>query len=52
VKRATITADGNGTGPGLCTYDRDSVSGVMIDIATSDSAGNVELSLRATGFHP
>lgn len=52
VKRATITADGNGVGPGLCTYDRDSATGVLMDIVTVDAAGNTELSLRATGFHP
>jgi hypothetical protein len=50
VKRAVITADGNGIGPGLCTYDKDSSTGVLIDIVTV-AGENVEFSLRATGVH-
>jgi hypothetical protein len=50
VKRAVITADGNGIGPGLCTYDKDSSTGVLLDIVTVNGA-NVEFSLRATGLH-
>ena len=51
VRRAVITADGNSIGPGLCTYDKDSTTGVLLDIVTQDGA-NVEFSLRATGIHP
>ncbi|MBT8143755.1 MAG: glycoside hydrolase [Gammaproteobacteria bacterium] len=53
VRRAVITADGNGLGPGLCTYDPTSNSGVMLVITTvADSPLDIEFSLRATGIHP
>lgn len=52
VRRATITADGNGLGPGLCTYDPDSNTGVMLVITTfRENPLDVEFSLRATGVH-
>jgi hypothetical protein len=51
VRRAVITGDGNGIGPGLCTYDRDSSTGVLIDL-TSVGSGTIDFSLRATGIHP
>jgi len=53
LARNIITADGNGLGPGLCTYDAASDSGVMLVIVTVSQNGNdVEFSLRATGVHP
>ena len=55
IPRAIITADGNSLGPGLCTYDAESDSGVLLVITTVTGSGNaldVEFSLRATGVHP
>ncbi len=55
IPRAIITADGNSLGPGLCTYDAESDSGVLLVITTvtgSGAATDVEFSLRATGVHP
>jgi len=53
VPRAVITADGNGLGPGLCSYDADSDTGVLLVISTITQGGtDVEFSLRATGVHP
>ncbi len=51
--RTIITADGNGLGPGLCTYDANSETGVLLVITSFDQNSNdVEFSLRATGVHP
>ena len=55
VPRAIITADGNSLGPGLCTYDANSDTGVLLVITTvtgSGAATDVEFSLHATGVHP
>jgi len=53
VTRAVITADGNGLGPGLCTYDANSDTGVLLVITTfQDNPFDAEFSLRATGIHP
>jgi hypothetical protein len=55
IPRAIITADGNSLGPGLCTYDAESDSGVLLVITTVTGCGSaldVEFSLRATGVHP
>ncbi len=53
VARTVISADGNGLGPGLCTYDANSESGVMLVITTVTNNGtDIEFSLRATGIHP
>ena len=53
LARNIITADGNGLGPGLCTYDAASESGVMLVIVNvSQNGTDVEFSLRATGVHP
>ena len=55
VARAIITADGNGLGPGLCTYDAASDSGVMLVITSFDlmsTPPDISFSLRATGIHP
>ena len=53
VRRATITSDGNGLGPGLCTYDPNSNTGVMLVITTvQEQPLDIEFSLRATGMHP
>lgn len=52
IPRAIITADGNGLGPGLCTYDPNSSTGVLLVIVrTSPDGQDVEFSLRATGIH-
>jgi hypothetical protein len=53
IRRATLTSDGNGLGPGLCAYDPDSNTGVMLVITTvTEQPLDVEFSLRATGVHP
>jgi len=55
IPRAIITADGNGLGPGLCTYDANSDTGVLLVITTVTGSGastDIEFSLRATGVHP
>lgn len=53
VPRTVITAEGNGLGPGLCTYDANSDTGVMLVITTVTNNGtDIEFSLRATGVHP
>lgn len=53
VPRAVITADGNGLGPGLCSYDANSDTGILLVITTVTQNGtDVEFSLRATGIHP
>lgn len=53
--RAVLTADGNGLGPGLCTYDAASETGVLLVITRFDLASDppdLLFSLRRTGFHP
>ena len=55
IPRAIISADGNSLGPGLCTYDANSETGVLLVITTvtgSGSTTDVEFSLHATGIHP
>lgn len=55
VPRAIITADGNSLGPGLCTYDANSETGVLLVITTVTGSGattDIEFSLHATGVHP
>lgn len=53
VRRATLTSDGNGLGPGLCAYDPNSNTGVMLVITTvQEDPLDIEFSLRATGVHP
>jgi len=53
IPRTIITADGNGLGPGLCTYDANSDTGVLLVITSVTQNGtDVEFSLRATGVHP
>ena len=53
--RAVLTADGNGLGPGTCTYDAASETGVLLVITRFDLASDppdLLFSLRRTGFHP
>ena len=53
IPRTIITADGNGLGPGLCTYDANSETGVLLVITTvQQNPFDAEFSLRATGVHP
>jgi len=53
IPRAVITSDGNGLGPGLCSYDANSDTGVLLVITTITQNGtDIEFSLRATGVHP
>ncbi len=53
VARNIITADGNGLGPGLCSYDAANDSGILMVITTvSQNSTDIEFSLRATGVHP
>ncbi len=51
VERAIITAEGNGLGPGLCTYDPNSSTGILIVVTIFGEAETV-FSLRRTGIHP
>ena len=51
----TLTAYGTGIGPGLCSYDAASETGVLLvitDIDPSASPPRFVFSLRATGVHP
>jgi hypothetical protein len=53
--RAVLSADGNGLGPGMCTYDAASETGVLLVITRFDLASDppdLLFSLRRTGFHP
>jgi hypothetical protein len=53
--RAVVSADGNGLGPGMCTYDAASETGVLMVITRFDLASDppdLLFSLRRTGFHP
>lgn len=54
VRRAVITGDGDGIGPGLCTYDRSASTGVLLTLTqvVDAAALHVEFSLHATGVHP
>ena len=55
LPRTVITADGNGLGPGLCTYDANSDTGVLLIITTVTGTGtntDIEFSMHATGVHP
>lgn len=53
IPRTIITADGNGLGPGLCTYDANSETGVLLVITTlQQNPLDAGFSLRATGVHP
>ncbi len=53
VPRTVISSDGNGLGSGLCTYDANSETGVLLVITTVTNNGtDIEFSLRATGVHP
>lgn len=53
IPRTIITADGNSLGPGLCSYDANSETGIMLVITTATfSPVDIEFSLRATGVHP
>ena len=48
-------ADGNSLGPGLCIYDANSETGVLLIITTVTGTGpttNIEFSMHATGIHP
>jgi hypothetical protein len=53
--RAVLDADGNGLGPGMCTYDAASETGVLLVITRFDlgrDPPDLWFSLRRTGFHP
>lgn len=53
--RAVLTADGNGLGPGMCTYDAASETGALLVITRFELASDppdLLFSLRRTGFHP
>ena len=55
VRRVTLTAYGTGIGPGLCSYDAASATGMLLvitDIDPSASPPRFVFSLRATGVHP
>lgn len=55
IPRTIITADGNSLGPGLCTYDANSDTGILLVITTVTGSGattDIEFSLHATGVHP
>jgi hypothetical protein len=51
IPRAIITSDGNGLGPGLCSYDAQNDSGILLVMTTiSQNGTDIEFSLRATGI--
>ena len=55
VRRVNLTAYGTGIGPGLCSYDAASETGMLLvitDIDPSASPPRFVFSLRATGVHP
>jgi hypothetical protein len=55
IPRLVITADGTVFGPGLCTYDAASETGILLVITDFDlglSPPRLLFSLRATGLHP
>jgi hypothetical protein len=53
LPRAIITAEGNGLGPGLCSYDANSETGILLVITSfTQNDTDIEFSLRATGVHP
>lgn len=55
IARAVITADGNGLGPGLCTYDAASETGVLLVITRFDldaTPPSLAFTMHATGLHP
>ena len=55
IPRAILTAEGNGLGPGLCTYDPNSETGVLMVVPTFDvrpDGLDIVFSLRATAVHP
>lgn len=53
--RTRITVEGNGLGPGLCTYDAASETGVLT-VSTHFDLGatppNIDFRIHATHFHP
>ncbi len=49
-RRATLTGSTLGIGPGLCTYDRESSTGILMDLTITSPI--LAFSLRATGIHP
>ncbi len=52
VKLMQITGDDPGLGSGLCTYDAESSTGVMIVLHDQDPPPQAVFSMRATGQHP
>ena len=53
VQLARITGDDGTIGPGLCTYDAASETGVLIVLHVfNEDPFDLEFSLRATGVHP
>jgi hypothetical protein len=53
VKLAAITGQDSTIGPGLCTYDASSTTGVLMVLhAQSQDPPQTVFSLRATGVHP
>jgi hypothetical protein len=53
IPLATITGDDDTIGPGLCTYDPASETGVMMVLhILNPDPFDLEFSLRATGVHP
>jgi len=53
MQLARITGDDDSIGPGLCTYDAASETGVLIVLHVfNEDPFDLEFSLRATGVHP
>lgn len=52
VKMMQITGDDPILGPGLCTYDSESDTGVVMVLHDQDPPTEVVFSMRATGQHP
>ena len=52
VQLARITGDDNSLGPGLCTYDPASATGVLMVMHAQPTPNEVVFSMHATGIHP
>jgi hypothetical protein len=52
VRLASVSGDDPGIGPGACTYDAESSTGIVLVLHDQDPETEVAFSMRATGVHP
>ena len=52
IQLARITGDDSGIGPGLCTYDPASATGVLMVMHSRPTPNEMVFSMHATGVHP